>query len=215
MLPPLAVLLLAAAAQAECALAAAPPPALRPCRSKRRSSVQAQLPAGDLPVTRSGHVRRSAEGLVNRRTSGRLSKPPAGDGPADMEVQQAQTAQRAAADRRASGVFSLGSAGWQARASPEAAPAALYVVRGRTCAVVDDCLQDDPARCVALCVRSFTGLEVGGAVCLSLMACLPPPRAPSGCLLLRCLPLPTCRHQPPPQPSCCSCAPACRSAGST
>ncbi|GAB4815939.1 hypothetical protein N2152v2_002985 [Parachlorella kessleri] len=36
---------------------------------------------------------------------------------------------------------------------------ALYYVRGHTCTVMDGCLLDEPASCIALCVRSFTGLE--------------------------------------------------------
>jgi hypothetical protein len=39
---------------------------------------------------------------------------------------------------------------------------ALYHVNGHTCAVMDGCLQDPPAQCIVLCVRSFTGVEVGG-----------------------------------------------------
>lgn len=57
---------------------------------------------------------------------------------------------------------SSGGAARNRRASLEPAGSApLVVVRGRTCTVVDGCLADDPAECITVCVRSFTGLEVG------------------------------------------------------
>ncbi|KAL4856999.1 Ubiquitin-like protein pmt3/smt3 [Chlorella vulgaris] len=46
------------------------------------------------------------------------------------------------------------------RDSLEPASTALYIVRGKRCTVLDGCLQDsDPADCLTICVRSFTGLE--------------------------------------------------------
>ncbi len=42
-----------------------------------------------------------------------------------------------------------------------ASSAALAVMRGgRTCTVLEGCLADDPEDCLAVCVRSFTGMEV-------------------------------------------------------
>ena len=66
------------------------------------------------------------------------------------------------------GSLSLGSAGSggsgaSRRASlglPAGGGGALYVVRGRTCTVLDGCLEDGPSSCLSICVRSFTGLEV-------------------------------------------------------
>lgn len=96
-----------------------------------------------------------------------------------QQGQQAQPAGEAAepsrrrsggAGRRESvaGSLSLGSAGSggsgaSRRASlglPAGGGGALYVVRGRTCTVLDGCLEDGPSSCLSICVRSFTGLEV-------------------------------------------------------
>ena len=168
------------------------------CRNKRRVSGLSEPPPANLPVTRSGNVRRSAEGLVNQQlqqqrpgnrakqqqqASGSLVAPAAAAAlasvsggekeNAEMEWEEGRRRSAAAAgggggSRRSSGgAFSLGSAGVggsggrRGRASLEPAGAALCIVRGRTCTVLDGCLQDDPAQCITLCVRSFTGLEVG------------------------------------------------------
>ena len=137
-------------------------------------------------MTRSGAVLRSDGGLVNRRTSSRFAKQQAA-GVDAMEADLAQQAQQAqqhqGGRRRSTGggsrdsgassgsasasapAFSLGSGassegGGQAPGH-EPPATALYVVRGRTCTVLGGCLRDDPADCLTLCVRSFTGLEVG------------------------------------------------------
>ena len=97
----------------------------------------------------------------------------------EQQAQQAQqTAEAAGPSRRRSdgagrrdsggGSLSLGSAGSGAsrRASlglPTGGGGMLYVVRGRTCTVVDGCLEDGPSSCLTICVRSFTGLEVRAA----------------------------------------------------
>ncbi len=67
-----------------------------------------------------------------------------------------------------SGSLSLGSSGSDGsrRASlglPTGGGGMLYVVRGRTCTVLDGCLEDGPSSCLTICVRSFTGLEVSRA----------------------------------------------------
>ncbi|PRW33581.1 hypothetical protein C2E21_7638 [Chlorella sorokiniana] len=104
-----------------------------------------------------------------------------GDMEWEQQGQQAQQAQQAAeaagpsrrrsggAGRRESvaGSLSLGSMGSGAsgasrRASlglPAGGGGRLCVVRGRTCTVLDGCLEDGPSSCISICVRSFTGLE--------------------------------------------------------
>jgi hypothetical protein len=162
------------------------------CRNKRRVSGLSEPPPANLPVTRSGNVRRSAEGLVNQQqqqqqqAAGSLAAPAAAAPPAvagsekengAMEWEEGRRRSDATAGgggggsrRSSSGALSLGSAGVgcsgdrRGRASLEPARAALCIVRGRTCTVLDGCLQDDPAQCITLCVRSFTGLEVGAAL---------------------------------------------------
>lgn len=152
----------------------------------------------NLPVTRSGQVRRGTDGVVTRRASARFAKQAAGAagttgtagaagaalGAGNMEWEQQAQAQQAAdaagpsrrrsdcAGRRDSGAgsLSLGSAGSGAsgasrRASlglPAGGGGSLCVVRGRTCTVLDGCLEDGPSSCLSICVRSFTGLEVRG-----------------------------------------------------
>ena len=153
------------------------PPAV-PCRSKKRASL-VNGDAENLPMTRSGQVRRSDTGPVTRRASARFSKQPAAAAGAaasrEMEwEQQAQAAGGPGPARRRSGgaarrdsvagSLSLGGGGSApSRRASLGAPgggAALCVVRGRTCVVVDGCLDSDPSSCLSICVRSFTGLEV-------------------------------------------------------
>jgi hypothetical protein len=55
---------------------------------------------------------------------------------------------------------SAGSSTERRRSGMEHASSSLYVVRGRTCMVLGDCLQDDPADCLTVCVSSSTGLTV-------------------------------------------------------
>lgn len=148
------------------------------CSNKKRTSMAAELAAADRPVTRSGNVRRSAEGMVcQQRPSGR-NRLASGAGGAsgqqedggEMEWEDgpaAGTRRRSSGGGRpgsiggsGGGPASLGGGGQRRRDSLEPPSSALYLVRGRTCTVVGSCLQDDPADCLAVCVRSFTGLEV-------------------------------------------------------
>lgn len=136
---------------------------------------------------------RSTEGVLTRRTSGRL----AGRGqPASVDQEPQQQRRRRASSSGGGGqawdidltspteddaTASLGSGGSsggrstvsggtsgsdgssrRASLAEAGAPgaAALYVRGGRTCIVVDGCLTADPAACLAICMRSFTGLEV-------------------------------------------------------
>ncbi|EFN53789.1 hypothetical protein CHLNCDRAFT_58458 [Chlorella variabilis] len=145
--------------------------------NKKRTSMAAELAAADRPVTRSGNVRRSAEGMVcQQRPSGR-NRLASGAGGAsgqqedggEMEWEDgpaAGTRRRSSGGGRpgsiggsGGGPASLGGGGQRRRDSLEPPSSALYLVRGRTCTVVGSCLQDDPADCLAVCVRSFTGLE--------------------------------------------------------
>ncbi|KAL4419808.1 hypothetical protein ABPG75_006906 [Micractinium tetrahymenae] len=163
-------------------------------RTKKRGSTAgaaAAQPTADLPVTRSGRVRRSAEGLVIARQQQPGAAPAAaaaaapsadgqkenagGQGGMDWDGGGAAGRRRsggaslragtAASSGSAGGGFSLGGSGGGAvsagrRTSLEpASSAALVVVRGRTCAVLEGCLADDPAECLTICVRSFTGME--------------------------------------------------------
>lgn len=110
--------------------------------------------------------------------------------------------------------------GWRTSLEP-AGSGALYVRGGRTCAVVDGCLRDDPAECLTLCVSSFTGLQVSGEGWLQLAEGLagggmehgegehrssssPPPHTPSTSCLSACCPfvalvLRECQLQPGPR----------------
>lgn len=157
------------------------------CRSKKRGSTAgapAAQPADSLPVTRSGRVRRSADGLVNTQQQQQQrggaavaaaavpeqQKENAG-GQGGMEWEGAGVGQRrkSGASLRAGAAGSSGSGGGGGLGlssvgrhdSPEpASSATLVVVRGgRTCTVLEGCLADDPAECLTVCVRSFTGLE--------------------------------------------------------
>jgi hypothetical protein len=90
-------------------------------------------------------------------------------GPPAQEQQQWRRQQQqllsGSAGPASGGSGSLSDAMRRRRASlePSSCCAALYYVRGHTCTVLDGCLRDDPSQCISLCVRSFTGIEVGGA----------------------------------------------------
>lgn len=164
------------------------PVVLDACRSRKRAGAVEQAPSGDRLLTRGAAVRLSTGGGATQRTGSR-KKAQAGAAVDDkenggMEWDAAGPVTR----RRSSGQGRSSSAG--GAASSQGMPStggqvqrrdslkggsggsALYIVRGRRCTVLDDCLQQDPVDCLSICVRSFTGLEVRLASAALLACCL-------------------------------------------
>lgn len=132
----------------------------------RRSSSRQQLSEQQTAAAAGTAAQPARVAAVRIKTEGQSSAPPPPPALAAPPMPHPlRDAAAAAAERRRSSGRGRPSCFFpppeRRRDSLEPASTALYIVRGKRCTVLDGCLQDsDPADCLTICVRSFTGLEV-------------------------------------------------------